>query len=73
MSAAVSVRCSNGYRIDAPDESYFLIPVPDTQAYHQFANAVVVQAFKAATRLMCNPILARPGSGNRIQMIDSSQ
>lgn len=73
MSASVSVRCSNGCRIDAPDESYFLTPVSDSKAYHQFGNAVVVLVFKATAHLMCNPILARPGSGDQIQMIDSSQ
>ncbi len=44
--------CSRLMGFDMPEESHFIIPVSDTQAYRQFGNAVVIPAIKAIGKYM---------------------
>lgn len=44
--------CSRLMGFDKPDESKFLIPVSDTQAYRQFGNSVAVPAVEAVAELL---------------------
>lgn len=44
--------CSRLMGFDKPNESNFIIPVSDTQAYKQFGNSVVVPVFEAVAKLM---------------------
>lgn len=50
--------CARLMGFDRPDESYFKIPVSDTQAYRQFGNSVAVPVFRAVAQLMRPRILA---------------
>lgn len=50
--------CARLMGFDAPQESNFVIPVSDTQAYRQFGNSVVVPVFEAVAKLMRPYILA---------------
>ncbi|VAW64340.1 DNA-cytosine methyltransferase, partial [hydrothermal vent metagenome] len=49
--------CSRLMGFDAPDESIFIIPVSDTQAYRQFGNSVAVPVFAALAQLMKKRII----------------
>jgi len=49
--------CSRLMGFDAPDESTFIIPVSDTQAYRQFGNSVAVPVFAALAQLMKKRII----------------
>ena len=42
---------------DEKDQSNFVIPVSDTQAYKQFGNSVAVPVFRAVAKLMKDRIL----------------
>ncbi|SFO26181.1 DNA (cytosine-5)-methyltransferase 1 [Chitinophaga sp. YR627] len=44
--------CARLMGFDRPDESSFIIPVSDTQAYRQFGNSVVVPAAAAIAKFM---------------------
>lgn len=44
--------CARLMGFDSPDESNFIIPVSDTQAYKQFGNSVVVPVVKAVAQYM---------------------
>jgi len=44
--------CSRLMGFDKPNESNFVSPVSDTQAYRQFGNSVVVPVFRAVAELM---------------------
>ncbi|WP_430292895.1 DNA (cytosine-5-)-methyltransferase [Pseudomonas sp. B1-22] len=50
--------CARLMGFDKPNESNFVIPVSDTQAYRQFGNSVAVPVFEAVARLMEDRILA---------------
>ena len=49
--------CSRLMGFDGPNESSFVIPVSDTQAYRQFGNSVVVHVFKAVASVMKSRII----------------
>jgi DNA (cytosine-5)-methyltransferase 1 len=44
--------CARLMGFDKPNESNFVIPVSDTQAYRQFGNSVVVPVFSAVANLL---------------------
>lgn len=44
--------CARLMGFDKPDESQFIIPVSDTQAYRQFGNSVAVPVFSAVAEMM---------------------
>tara|TARA_B110000091_G_C13761820_1_gene452513 strand:+ start:108 stop:1433 length:1326 start_codon:yes stop_codon:yes gene_type:complete len=44
--------CARLMGFDKPEESNFVIPVSDTQAYKQFGNSVVVPVFTSVAKLM---------------------
>ena len=44
--------CARLMGFDKPNESNFVIPVSDTQAYRQFGNSVVVPVFSAVAELL---------------------
>jgi DNA (cytosine-5)-methyltransferase 1 len=44
--------CARLMGFDKPNESNFVIPVSDTQAYRQFGNSVVVPVFSAVAKLL---------------------
>lgn len=44
--------CARLMGFDGPEESSFIIPVSDTQAYRQFGNSVAVPVFEAVAELM---------------------
>ena len=46
---------------EEPQDSKFVIPVSDTQAYRQFGNAVVVPVVRAVARIMAPHIRAETG------------
>ena len=48
--------CARLMGFDEPNESRFVIPVSDTQAYKQFGNAVVVPVVKTVARHMAPSI-----------------
>jgi DNA (cytosine-5)-methyltransferase 1 len=49
--------CARLMGFDKPNESNFVIPVSDTQAYRQFGNSVVVPVFSAVANLLKSRIL----------------
>lgn len=49
--------CARLMGFDKPKESFFIIPVSDTQAYRQFGNSVAVPVFEAVAKLMKSRIL----------------
>lgn len=49
--------CARLMGFQKPGESYFVIPVSDTQAYRQFGNSVVVPVFEAVASLMKTRII----------------
>lgn len=49
--------CARLMGFDKPNESNFVIPVSDTQAYRQFGNSVVVPVFNAVANLLKSRIL----------------
>lgn len=53
--------CARLMGFDLPNESSFVIPVSDTQAYKQFGNSVVVPVFRAVANLMASRIYATAG------------
>jgi len=50
--------CARLMGFDKPQESNFIIPVSDTQAYRQFGNSVAVPVFEAVARIMKDRIMA---------------
>lgn len=50
--------CARLMGFDGPDESNFVIPVSDTQAYRQFGNSVAVPVFSAVARMLQDRIPA---------------
>ena len=50
--------CARLMGFDRPNESRFVIPVSDTQAYRQFGNSVAVPVFEAVATLMKDRIVA---------------
>ena len=57
--------CSRLMGFDGFQESSFVIPVSDTQAYKQFGNAVVVPLVRAIASTMEPHLLGREVQGNR--------
>lgn len=51
------VECARLMGFDEKDQSNFVIPVSDTQAYKQFGNSVAVPVFRAVAKLMKDRIL----------------
>ncbi len=49
--------CARLMGFDKPNESTFIIPVSDTQAYRQFGNSVVVPVFSAVADLLKTRII----------------
>ena len=56
--------CARLMGFDKPGESYFIIPVSDTQAYRQFGNSVVVPVFEAVAKLM-KPYILKAKNRNK--------
>lgn len=56
--------CARLMGFDKPNESNFVIPVSDTQAYRQFGNSVVVPVFSAVAELLKERIYAASKSSN---------
>jgi DNA (cytosine-5)-methyltransferase 1 len=52
------IECARLMGFDKPNESNFVIPVSDTQAYRQFGNSVAVPVFEAVAKLMKSRIIA---------------
>lgn len=58
--------CARLMGFDKPGESFFVIPVSDTQAYRQFGNSVAVPVFEAVARLMKDRILAAKAKASEV-------
>lgn len=56
--------CARLMGFDKPEESDFVIPVSDTQAYRQFGNSVVVPVFMAVAKLM-KPYIMKATKNNK--------
>ncbi|MDC9721058.1 MAG: DNA (cytosine-5-)-methyltransferase [Gammaproteobacteria bacterium] len=61
--------CARLMGFDGPEESNFVIPVSDTQAYRQFGNSVVVPVFKAVAQLMKSRIVKGKAEADRINTL----
>ena len=63
--------CARLMGFDKTDESNFIIPVSDTQAYKQFGNSVVVPVFAAVAKLM-KPYILKAQKADRSKAVSST-
>lgn len=61
--------CARLMGFDGPDESRFVIPVSDTQAYRQFGNSVAVPVFEAVAHMLKERIPAPEADGRQVPPI----